>query len=159
MLSIHVCNSPSINRATKEREEVFGTILLHTWTGEGRACVMFGNVRKLAVLERPSTSFIDKFIESIFCSERKIVLINSLSVPILTVHEGETDKTEEQKDEFGLNKLDEQDFEQELVQVARTVTLKPLLKTSVLVATEENVVNVTASNILSKTTLAKLHAV
>lgn len=51
------------------------------------------------------------------------------------VHEVESKKTEEQKEDTVANIMTEQYFNQELVLVARTVTFKPLSETSVLVAT------------------------
>lgn len=64
---------------------------------------------------------------------------NSLPLPVLTVHETETDKTEEQ-DDIIANKMAEQDINQNLVRVSRTVTVKSLSETSVLVARSTKVI-------------------
>lgn len=60
---------------------------------------MFGIVQKLVVSVILGTSFNDNFIKRIFRTKRKIVPFNSPPVHILTVHEMETDKTEEEQTE------------------------------------------------------------
>lgn len=54
-------------------------------------------------------SFIDKFIKCIFPTQRKIVPFNSSTVPILTVQDAETDKTENQRIENIIKVTAEQD--------------------------------------------------
>lgn len=53
---------------------------------------------------------------------------------MLTVHEPKANKTEEQKEDFIASIMAEQDFTEELVRLARTVTLNLLSETLVLVA-------------------------
>lgn len=57
-------------------------------------------------------------------------------MPILMVHEIECDKSKEQQEDGVASIAAEQGLTQELVRGARTVKLKPLSKTSILVATK-----------------------
>lgn len=82
--------------------------------------------------------YIDRFIKRIFASEKKIIPFKSLPVSILMVHEAESERTEEQYDDIVTNIMAEQYFNQEVVQVVRTVIFKPLSQTFVLVATDAN---------------------
>lgn len=97
---------------------------------------MFGLVRSLAVFVIFGTSFIDKFIKGIFVIERKILQFNFPPVPILAVQETGTDETEEQQDNTITIISADQEFNQELVRVARILALKPSSKISAIVATD-----------------------
>lgn len=54
---------------------------------------------------------------------REILLLNSLPVPMFTVQDSESDKTEERQENTVANTMTEQDFTEALIQAARTVTL------------------------------------
>lgn len=83
---------------------------LHPCMGESRTHVNFGVVNKLLVPVLLGTTNMDKFAKSIQPTERKIVPHHSPQVPILAVHEAESDvkknntKTR-QKDEKKLAQL------------------------------------------------------
>lgn len=109
--------------------------MLHAQIGIGHIHVVFGVVRNLAVPDLLDMIFIDKFTYAIFNSEGKIVSYNSSPMPILTVHETKTDRTEEQQKNTFRTKIAEQYFNQKLVRVVYTVILKPLSQTSILLAT------------------------
>lgn len=96
---------------------------------------MLGLVRSLAVPVFLGALFIDRLVKSIFLSERKIVPFNSSPVRIITVHETELDKTEEQQTKKLINVMALQDLKQELMRVQHTVTLKQISETCSLVGT------------------------
>lgn len=54
------------------------------------------------------------------------------------MHEATSDETEEKQDEDVIIVMAKQEFDQELVRVARTIKVKPLPKTSILVAMDAN---------------------
>lgn len=66
---------------------VFGTIILHIHLGDTRVSVMFRIFKKLALLVLFETTFIDRFVEGIFPTERKIFPYNLQPLSILKIHE------------------------------------------------------------------------
>lgn len=78
---------------------------------------MLGIVKNLAVSVLLRMSFTNRIIRDILRTERNIVLINSLPLPILTVHEAKTDETEDQQTENITTVMSEKYQERELVQV------------------------------------------
>lgn len=77
--------------------------MLNVQMGERPIPILFVIVRKLAIPDLFGTTLINKFMQSTFLSKEKIVQFSSRSVPIHTLHEEETEKTEEQQDEFVIN--------------------------------------------------------
>lgn len=75
---------PRLRTATKAPILLDGTILLFVKIGELRVRVWFGIVKNLAVDILLGTSFIDRYIQGIFLSERKILPWHSQPVPILS---------------------------------------------------------------------------
>lgn len=72
--------------------------MLHVIIGDIRIRIMFGIFRDLAVDVFIVTTFIGRFINGIFPSERKIVPFNFPPMSILIVHDVEGNKTEKQQD-------------------------------------------------------------
>lgn len=129
--SICSCDSIRLNSATNQKVKIVGKIVLHVRTGKSFRRVMFGIFRNLAVIVLLGSLVIDRFINSFFHGERKVVLFNLPPVRILMVHEAESDKAEEKQDDTLANIMAEQYFNQVLVRDAHTVALRPLSETSV----------------------------
>lgn len=132
--SIRSCHNPRLRHVTSQKVEVVAAIFLDVRTGDSVLRVMSGIVRNLTVPVLLGTSFIDRFIKVIFASERKIVPFNPPPVLIVMVHGVESDKIEERRDGTAANITAQQDFNQNLIQLTRTITLKLLSETSVFVA-------------------------
>lgn len=78
---------PEIGSASKTRNAVYETIILHLGRGEAHTRVTFGVADILAVPLSLGTTLVGKFIKSIHLNERKIVTYRSVPVPILIVQE------------------------------------------------------------------------
>lgn len=128
-----VCDSQRLNLMTTYQFEVVKTVVLDVQIGKRLVRIMFGIVRYFAVPVLLSMSFIDEIMKGTFSSEIIIVPLNCPTMPILFLHETKTDKIEEQQEDTVPNTKSEEEFDQELVRVARTVTSKPLCNTSILV--------------------------
>lgn len=70
---------------------------------------MFEIVRNLAA-PVIGMSFIDRYIRGTFPNGRKIVSLNSPTVPVLTVREAETNKTEEEQENIAADIIAEQKY-------------------------------------------------
>lgn len=104
--------------------------------GESHLRVIFQILTNLASSVLYGMLSTTNVIKGVFLSERNIVQLNSPPVRICTVHKTETDKTGEKQKDTVTNIMAEQIINRDLLQVAPTVTLKRLSKTSVLVATK-----------------------
>lgn len=109
-------------------------IVLHVGNGDSRIRVVLQTVRKLAVPTFLVTSFIDKCINGIFQTDRKMVPFNSRPVPILVVIEVTYVETTEQLTKAVGNTCTIQYQEPTFVCVERTVIAQPSSETTVLVA-------------------------
>lgn len=85
--AIQANNRPALRNAIKQKTSVVGTITLHIRMEEIRVRVVVGDVRNLAVPTLSEFSCIDRFVNSIFPSERTIFSYNSRAVPILELED------------------------------------------------------------------------
>lgn len=73
LLPRRVSNIRQLNNATNQRVEVFVTVALHVYIANFCILGMFVIIRNLAALVLFGSSVIDKFVKSIFPTEKKIV--------------------------------------------------------------------------------------
>lgn len=120
---------------TSEKVVFILTIALHVRIGDIWIGVAFEIVRNLAVSILLGTLLIDELIEGLFPTERDILTINSPPILILAMHEERCLKTEDNQTKKIINVMAKLDHKQTLVHFISTLILKPLSKTSILVAT------------------------
>lgn len=158
LASIRPCSSPWLNSAINQSVKVVRKIVLHVRIGGSHVRVMFEIVRNLADPVFLCTWLIDRFSKDIFPSYKEIFLSNSTHIPVLIVQDVESDKTEEEQDGTVANTMTAQAFSQELILVTLTTTVKPLSKTSVLVATNaKKIIQIGASTWFEEATFATRH--
>lgn len=86
--SIHPYDSPRLKGETNQVR-----------IGESCIHVMFGIVQNLADPVFLGPLFMDRFLKGAFPGQKETVPFNSPPVPMLMMHEAESDKTEEQQDD------------------------------------------------------------
>lgn len=80
---IRTAHARDLKSETSESVRVLGIITLHVRMSDCLVHVNLGTVRNLAVPVFLSTTCMDRFVESIFQMERKVVLFNSKQVSIM----------------------------------------------------------------------------
>lgn len=121
---------PTIKRCDQQESSAIGTILLYVRVVQSLIRFILENLSNFANLDFFGSVYINDFIKAILYTDRTIMRHNSAPVSIHTVHGTETDKRGKQNVYLIINLKTKKNFKNDLVEMARTVTLKPLPETS-----------------------------